>query len=169
MDEEGLSYSRALSPQIHGCEVPVKPEMGCLRETKRVNVPTCLRETSCANDCSKPKPCKRDTSIVIGTKTTADIVAALVKAGLLTSSQAPKAVTAVFDTMRGFLGQGDEVCIENFGTFTVHRVKGSCRTDRCGDHITRAGYTHVTFRDATKLKQAVKTEWFPVANECECK
>lgn len=85
-----------------------------------------------------------------------DLISAVADSSGLTKGDAMKAVEATFDAISGALGQGDEVRLVGFGTFSVAKRKASTgRNPRTGEPMTIKASTQPKFKAGKGLKDAV--------------
>ncbi len=74
----------------------------------------------------------------------------------MTRTDAGRAVEAVFDSISGVLGKGDEVRLVGFGTFSVSQRKASTgRNPRTGEPMKIGASSQPKFKPGKGLKQAV--------------
>ena len=74
----------------------------------------------------------------------------------ITKADAAKAVDSVIDNIAGALGQGGEVRLVGFGTFSVsHRKATTGRNPRTGEAIQIAASNQPKFKAGKALKDAV--------------
>ena len=85
-----------------------------------------------------------------------DLVAAVSSKSNLTKADAQKAVDAVFDEISSALGNGSDVRVVGFGTFSVATRKASeGRNPRTGDRIQIPASRQPKFKAGKALKDAV--------------
>ena len=74
----------------------------------------------------------------------------------LSKADADRALDATFDAITGTLMKGERVAIPGFGTFTTsHRAARTGRNPQTGETIKIKARTAVSFKAASKLKDAV--------------
>ncbi len=74
----------------------------------------------------------------------------------MTKAQAVEAVSAVFGTIEKTLGDGGEVRLPGFGSFTVaHRAAGMARNPRTGEMIQRPASKRPKFKAGKSFKDCV--------------
>ncbi len=74
----------------------------------------------------------------------------------MTKSQAADVVNAVFGTIEKTLGDGGEVRVPGFGSFTVaHRAAGMARNPRTGEMIQRPASKRPKFKAGKSFKDCV--------------
>ncbi len=85
-----------------------------------------------------------------------DLVAAVASSTGLSKSDAAKAVDGVVDSITSALGDGGEVRLVGFGTFSVsHRKATTGRNPRTGEAIQIAATNVPKFKSGKSLKSAV--------------
>jgi DNA-binding protein HU-beta len=85
-----------------------------------------------------------------------DLVAAVSSKSNLSKADAQKAVDAVFDEISGALGNGADVRVVGFGTFSVATRKASeGRNPRTGERIHIPASRQPKFKAGKALKDAV--------------
>lgn len=85
-----------------------------------------------------------------------ELVAAVAKRAELKRKDAAAAIDAVVDVISEKLGQGEEVSIIGFGTFSVKsRAERVGRNPRTGESITIAAAKTPVFKPGKALKEAV--------------
>ena len=86
-----------------------------------------------------------------------DIMSLVSSAAGIDKQQAQTAVETVFNSIADELGQGSEVRIVGFGTFSVgHRAATTGRNPRTGETIEIAATKLPKFKAAPPLKEKVK-------------
>ncbi|HLF63908.1 MAG TPA: HU family DNA-binding protein [Saprospiraceae bacterium] len=74
----------------------------------------------------------------------------------LSKADAGRALDATFDAITGSLTKGDRVAVPGFGTFaTSRRAARTGRNPQTGETIKIKARTAVSFKSASKLKEAV--------------
>ncbi|MCF6292336.1 MAG: HU family DNA-binding protein [Robiginitomaculum sp.] len=74
----------------------------------------------------------------------------------MTKAQALDAVNSVFNTIQNTLGDGGEVRVPGFGSFTVaHRAAGMARNPRTGEMIKRPASKRPKFKAGKSFKDCV--------------
>ena len=74
----------------------------------------------------------------------------------LSKADAARALDAAFDAITGSLMKGDRVAVPGFGTFaTSRRAARTGRNPQTGEAIKIKARTAVSFKAASKLKDAV--------------
>jgi DNA-binding protein HU-beta len=85
-----------------------------------------------------------------------DLISSVAEASGLSRGDAMKAVDAVFETISGALGRGDEVRLVGFGTFSVARRKASTgRNPRTGEPMSINASSQPKFKAGKGLKDCV--------------
>lgn len=85
-----------------------------------------------------------------------DLVAAVSASADLSKADAAKAVDSVFDSISGALGNGGEVRLVGFGTFSVsQRAATTGRNPRTGEAIKIPASKQPKFKAGKALKEAV--------------
>jgi DNA-binding protein HU-beta len=85
-----------------------------------------------------------------------DLIGEVASAAGLSKADATKAVDAVFDNIAGALGNGGEVRLVGFGTFSVsHRKATTGRNPRTGEAIQIKASNQPKFKAGKALKDAV--------------
>ena len=86
-----------------------------------------------------------------------DVIAKVVEATGLTKKDATASVNAVFDTINGYLSEGEKVQLIGFGTFDVReRAARQGRNPQTGEAISIAASKAPAFKAGKALKEAVK-------------
>lgn len=85
-----------------------------------------------------------------------ELISSVADAAGLSKADAGKACEAVFDTISGSLGKGEEVRLVGFGTFsTSHRKASTGRNPRTGEPMQIKASTQPKFKAGKALKDAV--------------
>ncbi|MDB2668951.1 HU family DNA-binding protein [Alphaproteobacteria bacterium] len=85
-----------------------------------------------------------------------DLISQVASDAGITKADATKAVDSVFDNIAGALGQGGEVRLVGFGTFSVsHRKATTGRNPRTGEAIQIKASNQPKFKAGKALKDAV--------------
>ena len=85
-----------------------------------------------------------------------DLISQVADDAGLSKADATKAVDAVLDNIAGALGQGGEVRLVGFGTFSVsHRKATTGRNPRTGEAIQIKASNQPKFKAGKALKDAV--------------
>ncbi|MEQ9662197.1 MAG: HU family DNA-binding protein [Parasphingopyxis sp.] len=85
-----------------------------------------------------------------------ELISSVADSAGLSKADAGKACEAVFDTISGALGKGEEVRLVGFGTFsTSHRKASTGRNPRTGEPMQIAASTQPKFKAGKALKDAV--------------
>ena len=86
-----------------------------------------------------------------------DLISQVANDAGLSKADATKAVDAVLDNIAGSLGNGGEVRLVGFGTFSVtHRKATTGRNPRTGEAIQIKASNQPKFKAGKALKDAVK-------------
>jgi len=89
--------------------------------------------------------------------TKAELVAKIASEGVLTKSQADKAVAGFVSAVSGALSAGDKITLVGFGTFSVAtRSKREGRNPRTGKKIKIPAKKVVKFKAGKTLSEKVK-------------
>jgi DNA-binding protein HU-beta len=85
-----------------------------------------------------------------------ELIASVATKTNLTKAETERVVKATFDTITDTLGEGDDVRIVGFGTFTTSKRQSSKgRNPRTGQPITIPASTTAKLRVSRQLKDAV--------------
>ena len=85
-----------------------------------------------------------------------DLISSVADTSGLSKGDAIKAVEAVFETISTALGNGDEVRLVGFGTFSVARRKASTgRNPRTGEPMKISASSQPKFKAGKSLKDSV--------------